>query len=256
MKRQFTKLTMIVALFGLMMTGCEKPDPSDPNNNNGGNGGGNGGSTQLEAVDLDLPSGTKWASANLGANSPEEYGDYFAWGEVTPYYEAGNANNPQWKADKSSGYHWLSYKYCVYDANEEEGYMTKYSGDDGQAYGTPDGKTVLEAEDDAATVILGGAWRMPTLEEFQELQDYCSWEESELNGVSGYKVTSRRNGNSIFIPNAGQYYETELQLRGEAGYFWTSTRSDYCSGANSGSNSGMRYGEERHYGFSIRPVCR
>ncbi|MBR5532185.1 MAG: T9SS C-terminal target domain-containing protein, partial [Bacteroidales bacterium] len=132
--------------------------------------------TENEYVDLGLPSGIKWATCNVGANSPEDYGDYFAWGETEPkdYYD------------------WSTYKYC----NGSYDIMTKYFTD--SDYGTVDNKTTLELTDDAAHVNWGGNWRMPTKAEQDELRntDNCTWEWTTLNGVEGYKVISKKNGNS------------------------------------------------------------
>jgi hypothetical protein len=155
-----------------------------------------------EYVDLGLPSGLKWATCNIGADSPEEYGDYFAWGEVAPkeYYD------------------WSRYKYGL-DADQ----LTKYcnSSDYGKD-GFIDDKTVLELKDDAATANWGGKWRMPTLEEQEELRDNCTWTQTLQNGVDGYKVTGP-NGNSIFLPFAGYMDGGVLYLAGELGGYWSSS---------------------------------
>ena len=145
-------------------------------------GGGNGGSTQLEAVDLDLPSGTKWASANLGANSPEEYGDYFAWGETVARADAGD---------------WGLYKY--YD--ESSNTVTKYNTTD-QIY-------VLKPEDDAASANLGDGWRMPTKAEMEELLNSCTCAKTsnyQGSGVNGLLFTAQ-NGQTLFIPASGNIWD-------------------------------------------------
>ena len=134
--------------------GCTKPeDPNDPNNggNNGGggNGGGNGGGSH-EYVDLGLPSGLLWAACNVGADSPEDYGDYFAWAETTT----------------KSVYNWSTYQYCMGTATT----LTKYCSNAGYGYnGYTDNLTTLQTGDDAATAQWGSGWRMPTKEEWQEL---------------------------------------------------------------------------------------
>ena len=133
-----------------------------------------------EYVDLGLPSGLKWATCNVGATAPEEYGDYFAWGET----------------ETKATYDLSNYKWCngTYES------MTKYCTN--SEYGIVDNKTTLELSDDAARVNWGGSWRMPTKAEQDELRntDNCTWEWTTQNGVNGYKVTSKKNGNSIFLP--------------------------------------------------------
>ena len=141
------------------------------------------------AVDLGLPSGTLWADRNIGANSPEGYGDYFAWGETRP----------------KLFYDWSTYKYCDGSYNV----MTKYCTDSSK--GKVDNKTVLDPSDDAATANWCAAWRMPTHEEQVELNEKCTWTKSTLNGVKGYKVTGP-NGNSIFLPAAGVRMDSDVTL--------------------------------------------
>lgn len=159
-----------------------------------------------QAIDLGLPSGFKWASHNVGATAPEEYGGYYAWGETE------EKNKYDWQG--------TTYKYCDGNMNA----LTKYCIDSN--YGTVDGKTKLDADDDVATVLWGGEWRMPTIEEQKELLDYCNWEWTSLYGVNGYNVTGP-NGNSIFLPAAGNYNDTELRDCGEDGYYWSSNTGNY-----------------------------
>ena len=112
---------------------------------------------------------------NVGATAPEEYGDYFAWGEVEPYYEDGYAQEaPQahWKEDKSGGYGWANYKWC----NGTQGTMTKYCDNSRDGYnGYTDSKTVLDLDDDVAHVRWGGNWRIPTKDDCLELFKNCTW---------------------------------------------------------------------------------
>lgn len=139
-----------------------------------------GGSTdKVEYVDLGLPSGNLWAKCNLGASSPEAYGDYYAWGEVEPKQEYTNSNYKWYKEGAPS----LGF--------------TKYNNEDG--------KLSLEDEDDAVIQKLGNGWRTPTLADFRELTNkkYTTIEKTTLNGVAGYQITSKRNKKSIFIPFAG-----------------------------------------------------
>ena len=190
-------------------------------------------------VDLGLPSGLKWATCNVGANIPEEYGDYFAWGEVAPkeYYD------------------WSRYKYGL-DADQ----LTKYcnSSDYGKD-GFIDDKTVLELKDDAATANWGGAWRMPTTAEQRELINNCTWDWTTQNGVNGYKVTGP-NGNSIFLPAAGYMDEGTLYNAGSYGVYWSSSLRtvDPGSAYNVFFDSGDVdwRGSNRYYGLTVRPVCQ
>ena len=153
-----------------------------------------------EYVDLGLPSGIKWADRNIGANKPEDYGDYFAWGETEPK-EMYDQNTYKWYSSVSS----KLTKYCT-----------------NSSYGNVDNKTVLEASDDAATANWGGQWRMPTKEERDELYEYCDWEEvARSNGVIGYQITSEINGNSIFLPLAG--CKDGGWVNSYYGFYWTSS---------------------------------
>ena len=206
-------------------------------------------------VDLGLPSGLKWANANLGASSPEDYGDYYAWGEVEPYYSSQDPLT--WKEGKSEGYEWPSYKWCNGSYNKQ----TKYCPTDKTSYwdgeGSPDGKTVLDQEDDAAHVSLGGKWRMPTDAEWTELREKCTWTWTTQNGVNGRLVTGP-NGNSIFLPAAGDRDNTNFNNAGSYGNYWSSSlNTDYPSCARYvyfSSNQVSRNYLGRRLGFSIRPV--
>ena len=190
--------------------------------------------SKYEAVDLGLS--VKWASCNVGAEKPEEYGDYFVWGEVKP------------KED----YDWSTYKYCRGSYNS----MTKYCTQSG--YGIVDSNYMLDPEDDAATVNWGGAWRMPTRAEQDELREKCKWTWTTQNGVNGYKVVGP-NGNSIFLPAAGYMGGSSLYNVGSSGYYWSSLlNASYPYDAyNMGFDSsyvGRDY-DTRDYGLSVRPVC-
>ena len=161
-------------------------------------------------VDLGLPSGNKWATCNVGATKPSEYGDYFAWGETKP------------KED----YSWSTYKWCKGSSRS----MTKYCTD--SDYGTLDNKTVLDAEDDAATANWGSAWRMPTEEEIQELLEGCDWkwvEDFNGSGVNGRLGTSKKNGSTIFLPAAGYRFDAGLKFAGDYGFYWSSSLVEYNS---------------------------
>ena len=195
-----------------------------------------------EYVDLGLPSGLKWATCNVGTTKPEEYGDYFAWGEVEP----------------KTTYDWSTYKYCVDDNVNLN--LTKYcdnssSGKDGFT----DNKTVLDPEDDAAHVNWGGAWRMPTKAEQDELRNNCTWDWITQNGVKGYKVTGL-NGNSIFLPAAGYMNEGTLYCAGSYSGYWSSSLSTggpSCACFVGFSSVGVGwYDDIRYNGRSVRPVCQ
>ncbi len=188
-----------------------------------------------EYVDLGLS--VKWATCNVGASKPWEYGDYYAWGET----------------ETKSDYSWETYKYCkgTYVS------ITKYCKD--SKYGTVDNKTQLDPQDDVAHVKWGGSWRMPTMAEQDELVDKCIWSWTTQNGVKGYKVTSTKNGNSVFLPAAGYRYDSSLYDAGSYGYYWSSSlgeyRSDYARYVSFKSSGVSRSGSRRYYGRSVRPVC-
>ncbi len=188
-----------------------------------------------QAVDLGLS--VKWATCNVGASSPEEYGGYYAWGET----------------EEKSDYSWGdTYKWCNGSMNS----MTKYCTNSN--YGTVDNKTVLDLEDDVAHVKWGGSWRMPTLDEIQELVNKCTWKWTSLNGVNGQLVTGP-NGNSIFLPAAGYRRVTDLLYRGTCGSYWSATLSEYYTycACNLVVDDGYGYwynNWDRGCGHTVRPV--
>ena len=188
-----------------------------------------------EWVDLGLPSGTKWATCNVGANAPEAYGNYYAWGETAP----------------KDNYSWGTYKLCNGNYNN----LTKYNTN--SEFGTVDNKTTLDPEDDAAAVNWGGKWRMPTDDEWTELRENCTWTWTSLNGVNGYEVKSNANGNSIFLPAAGYRFDG-LDGAGDYGYYWSSSLdADYPIHAwfvTFSSDNVNRGSSGRCYGLSVRPV--
>jgi len=189
-----------------------------------------------EYVDLGLS--VKWATRNIGAKDPEGYGYYYAWGEVTP----------------KDNYEWSTYKWCKGSKNS----LTKYCVSDTCGYnGFTDNKTTLDPEDDAATVNLGSPWRMPTQKEIDELVKGCTWTWKEQNGVLGYLVVSKVNGNSIFLPAAGYVYghRSVYNINGD---YWSS--SVYTSKSYNAFRL-FSYDAEyylsnniRYFGFPIRPV--
>ncbi|MBR4593327.1 MAG: Ig-like domain-containing protein [Bacteroidaceae bacterium] len=210
---------------------------------------------------VDLGLSVKWATFNVGATAPEEFGDYFAWGETEPYYLAGYANeNPQthWKQGYSDGYKWTTYKYCNNDENKLTKYCSQYEYGNN---GFTDALTVLDPEDDAAHVNWGGNWRMPTKAEFEELLTYCYFELITKNGVKGWKVTSRYNSSRyIFLPLAGCRNTNGLGFVGTYGCYWSSSlktdNPDYawylfCE-PEFYQYTSLDY---RFNGISVRPVC-
>ncbi len=186
-----------------------------------------------ECVDLGLPSRTLWATCNVGATTPEDYGNYYAWGETVT----------------KEIYDWSTY----FDTNDGGNTFTKYNNNGG--------KTVLDPEDDAAHVNWGGSWRMPTQAEWQELYDNCTWTWTTQNGINGYKVTSNKAGYTdkfIFLPAAGDRDDSDLGYVGSDGYYWSSSRNEYDSShawdLGFGSGSHDIYNVRRYYGRSVRPV--
>lgn len=203
-----------------------------------------------EAVDLGLPSGTKWANMNVGATSVTDYGDYFAWGETEPFYSS-QSPSVTWKTGKEAGYAWASYQWTTTTNGSS---FTKYTGSD---------KTQLDLEDDAARANWGGSWRMPTEAEFNELLSNTNKTEyfgnNKYSGANGILLTSKTdNTKSIFLPAAGIRNGSSLGADGSNGYYWSSTL--YSDFVRNGRNlffysdyADMYFGN-RYYGFSVRPV--
>ena len=191
-----------------------------------------------EYVDLGLPSGLLWATCNVGADNPEDYGDYFAWGETQP----------------KDYYNWSTYQYC----NGSNTTLTKYCNNSSYGYnGFVDNQTTLFPEDDAATANWGSGWRMPTKEEWQELYNNTTVTWTTQNGVNGRLFTAS-NGNGLFLPAAGFRGNSSLSNAGSKGYYRSSSLdTDLPFNAwllyfNSGSTYvGYNY---RFGGFSVRPV--
>ena len=221
-------------------------------------------STVGEAVDLGLPSGTKWANMNVGATSVYDYGLLFAWGETTGYSSK--------EAEISDHeFSWNNYKFTSsYTQGDPktifEVTFNKYTGSD---------KSTLDPGDDAAHVNWGGTWRMPTQAEIEELIANTTYTSTTVADVSGYLFTSKNNSNTIFLPLAGhRYYDDvydnkeKLTNQGMDGYFWSSTLSNshpehytaanegvFLSTATGGNGNRLELGSRRRcYGLSIRPV--
>ena len=188
-----------------------------------------------EWVDLGLPSGTLWATRNVGASCPEDYGDYFAWGET----------------EAKENYTWDTYKWC----NGEFYELTKYCYDGSYGYnGFIDNKWELDPEDDAAYVNMGPLWRMPSMEQFSELCYCCTWKWTQRNGVFGQLVTGS-NGASIFLPAAGHRNCDKLYGKGLVGYYWSRILGDSDEASYMGFEPELLLlNMNRWYGNSVRAV--
>ena len=177
-------------------------------------------------IDLGLPSGTKWACCNVGADKPEVYGGYYAWGET----------------EEKTDYSWGMYTHS-----------------DGSWDACHDlGSNIAGTKYDVAHVKWGGSWVMPSKEQRDELINNCTYEWITVNGVNGGKFTSKTNGNSIFLPAAGRRYVSDFDHVGSRGNYWSSTQ--YPSGAGSAyilnfysGNAYSSYGTRDH-GRTVRPV--
>ena len=203
-----------------------------------------------EGVDLGLPSGTLWATRNVGANSPEDYGDKFAWGEIKGFMSGKhdfNWNTYKWGEENKK---WPTYtikltKYCNKKSSGKKGFI--------------DRKEKLDMEDDAAYVNWGSQWCMPSAEQLEELIKNCTWTWTTYKGRKGYLVKGK-NGNSIFLPAAG--YDHRFHDAETRGCYWTSslfannpTYAYYLDFSESSwsSTKGINY-FYRYYGRSVRPV--
>lgn len=209
--------------------------------------------SQHEYVDLGLS--VKWATCNVGADKPEDYGDYYAWGELTP----------------KESYTWENYRFRTSGDDEGTVKLSKYTSlyytsmlDEDNSFFIADDKTQLDLEDDVAHIKWGGDWRLPTNEEMNELIDSCTWTWTTLNGVNGCLVTSNRSGytdRSIFLPATGKYgFETSNKSAGTWGHYWSNSVNKDQSSYNAGVLAiGSGYAAVkltfRSHGQSVRPVC-
>lgn len=206
----------------------------------GGNSGGNGTFNGHEYVDLGLPSGTLWATYNVGADTPEGYGDYFAWGET----------------QLKTTYNWITYRYC----NGSSDQLTKYCCNSSYGYnGFTDDLTVLQPNDDAATANWGSGWCMPTEAQWRELFQGTTATWTTQYGVNGRLFTAS-NGGSLFLPAAGLRWDDELDDAGSFGHYWSSslnTNIGYQGGAwyfGFGSGYSYVFSGYRYCGRSVRAV--
>ena len=189
--------------------------------------------SEEKATYIDLGLSVKWGTCNIGAKNPEDFGNFYQWGDI--------------KTKES--YDWNTYKYGT-DRNNLEKYNVK------------DGKTTLDSEDDAAIANMNEGWRMPTPAEIKELVEKCTWEWTTVNNVNGYKVTGK-NGNSIFLPAAGVMFDKNPYYGGKYGYYLSNTLREgdeayikmYAQGFSFQSH---KYQADdriaRNYGIPIRPV--
>ena len=221
-----------LTLYALFSAIQNDPNPYNPNENSGNN-------SSNDWVDLGLPSGVMWATHNIGANNPEDYGDYFSWGETST----------------KSIYNWGFYIYCNGDYDQ----LTKYISNSMLGYdGFVDGLLTLQTCDDAATSNYSNWARTPTKIEWQELRENCSKTWATQNGVNGYRFIAS-NGNSIFLPAAGYKRDSGLSDGGSSGYYWSSSLyTENPADAwffNFDSEGDHIYGNRfRFYGHSIRAV--
>ena len=189
-----------------------------------------------QVVDLGLPSGTLWCDRNVGAASPWDAGAFFSWGNTEPHLpmaqicDWGNAENAFAKP----------FNFDTY--NKSAG--SKVNSD-------------LDLEHDAAHVCMGGNWKMPSDEQFQELCDNCTFVRKTMHGVNGYMFTSDINGNSIFFACSGYGAGTSWDNRGSGGHVWSSSFHSARNARNLYFHSGGVYPQNysnRYYGFAVRPV--
>ena len=235
---KFTKAIAAIMLIvaAIIVAGCNKPDEPDNGENHGASV--SGSIENHDYVDLGLPSGTLWATCNIGAVAPKEYGEYFSWGETNP------------KED----YSWDTYQYGRWGSSFTKYFLSPFEGYPGFA----DNLKVLEECDDAASVLWGGGWRIPTYRQLKELINNCTLDGPHVNGINDWACVGP-NGNRLVLPFAG--YKEGSTLSGYYGYYWSS--SLYCEHPDdSGSawlffNEGDEYDmsfDYRNLGLTIRPV--
>ena len=231
--QKFTKTVsaILLTLAIICATGCKKNNEPDYGTYNGHN-----------YVNLGLPSGTLWATCNVGAYNPEDYGDYFAWGET----------------QSKTTYNWSTYMYCNGDYNQ----LTKYCTQSDFGFdGFTDNLKVLKPTDDAATANWGEGWSTPTNKQWAELLTKCTATSFTRNGVKGCLITAR-NGNKIFLPAASNLNDDVSRIVGEDGSYWSSSLNKSYPDYANGFRFILRWNDfdlyddlVRCYGRTIRPVC-
>ena len=257
-----TKKLLSMAMFAMLATSFVACDKGDVDDNSGDNVDENI-NVNISVVDLGLPSGIKWATCNVGASNPWDYGNYYAWGETKT----------------KSKYYWDTYKYC----NATNTLLIKYNKN--ASNGTVDNKTTLEPADDVATAVFGADYSMPTTADWSELSSQCYWvwttnyNEQNVSGYIVYRAKSDGdkggkvyNGGTapasyslsdahIFLPAAGYRSNSNLNLAGYAGHFWSSSIGENFPGS---AKDCVFYGYDvcslcassRFLGHSVRPVKR
>ena len=264
MKKTLKAIAAVMLSMAMVFAvGCKPDNESDDGDDNGGGGGndtptivdngGNGSLNGHDYIDLGLPSGTLWATCNVGAGVPEANGGHFSWAETVD------------KTDHVDQLNWVGYQYSAAETNSEKR-LTKYcSVAEYGNNGFTDELTALQPSDDAATVNWGEGWMMPSVAQFEELMEVCSGTRTYLNEVEGFQFTSP-NGQSIFLPLAGRYmgdsYWSYMFTRGE---YWTRELNvEYPYSAKifgwdaigyANDDDFMQSGCYRCYGISVRPVC-
>ena len=207
-----------------------------------------------EYVDLGLS--VKWATHNVGASKPEKAGNFYAWGEIKSKFRARNKRTIDTHEDMRGKFDAENYRFFIRwdEVSEYPGRAARFA-----KYNEDDHKRILDPEDDVANVKWGGNWRMPTADEFKELQDNCTWTWSFRNGVYGQKITSNvpgYEGRSIFIPapeadwrdvRRGSYWSSQQYLWGPG--------SAACQEIYDRSTCGIYYDASRCNGCMVRPVC-
>lgn len=202
-------------------------------------------------VDLGLPSGTKWATANIGASVPEDYGNYYAWGET----------------EIKEDYSWSTYKYFFDNNGDNVPYDDNWRVESGELKDI--GCNIAGTQYDVAHMKWGDSWKIPTSAQMDELQnkEYCEWTWTLLNGVKGYIITSKLNGKSMFLPACGVFYKTKQQHMNTDGHYWLSTSetsntfyADYLifysdSYETRHKSEPFQDYDGRYHGRAIRPVC-
>lgn len=245
MKKNLLALTVLsTVLSAFVMIGCEKEDKDAISMDTVNKGvlmkpGKDG--KEYAVVDLGLNTKTLWATCNIGATSPEQTGYFIAWAET----------------EAKDSYSWTTYKFC----NGSHLTLNRYTLDKEHADNkTIDSTKIILPEDDAAKQIMGDNWRVPSRREYVELINSCDAKCCKLNGVWGYLFTSKKNGNSIFLPLSGLSDMTDILHKGTYGFYWSnelySTTDAYILNLARNTNPVCTKFQERDMGLSIRPITK